>query len=133
MVNGHLQKSKFTEEFHSCLSTQALCPHIGHLLRGVCPTMCLGHLSKAKKTEKTQCINFYFSRLSQDLPSCTNCSLLRSPSAATTGPRRMRQRLKWQCCTVASSPGLLLEYNTAEQLEAEQWHKDLHCCATYLS
>lgn len=72
MVNGHLQKSKFTEEFHSCLSTQALCPHIGHVLIGVCPTMCLGHLPKAKKAEKTPWINFYFSRLTQDLPSCTN-------------------------------------------------------------
>lgn len=34
--------------------------------------MCLGHLPKAKKAEKTPWINFYFSRLTQDLPSCTN-------------------------------------------------------------
>lgn len=49
MVDGHLQKSELTEEFHSRLSTQALCPHVGHLLIGVCSPVCLGHLSKARK------------------------------------------------------------------------------------
>lgn len=52
MVNGHLQKSKFAEEFHSCLSTQALCPQIGHMLMGVCTPVCLGHLSKEKEVEE---------------------------------------------------------------------------------
>lgn len=49
MVDGHLQKSELTEEFHSRLSTQALCPHVGHLLIGICSPVCLGHLSKARK------------------------------------------------------------------------------------
>lgn len=52
LVNGHLQKSKFAEEFHSCLSTQALCPQISHMLMGVCTPVCLGHLSKEKEVEE---------------------------------------------------------------------------------
>lgn len=64
MVNGRLQKSKFAEEFHSCLSTQALCPQIGHMLVGVCTPVCLGHLSKGKDMEKPS-VCFTFSRLSR--------------------------------------------------------------------
>lgn len=67
MVNGHLQKSEFTEELHSCLSTQALCPHISHVLIGVGSPMCLGHLFKGKKEEKPNA-SIIFCRLSEDSP-----------------------------------------------------------------
>lgn len=46
VVNGCIQKAKLVEEFHSGVSTKALCPQIGHLFGGRLSTLGLGNLPK---------------------------------------------------------------------------------------